>query len=357
MKIKISEEKYITITARAVERTIFLMLTAAMVAVITKKSFSQGRSAVMRLDKELQSVSFPDKKTAVYVGDALEIQPVAVPKNAKVSYTWELADDGVLTVEKGKIVAAGSGETVLGVTSGDYSAQVTVIAKHKPLPEDSTLPPLYYETLPIANYCNTLPSDFAVDDLMKIPTQYVAQNYTSLYVSAATFREYLKMLDAMRAELGSDMKMHIISAYRSYARQTELYDKAVKGYMAQGKTSTEARALALQTTQTPGNSEHQMGNTIDVSNDSSTDHSYQNTPEGKWLAENAYKYGFIIRYPADKEDITRIEYEPWHIRYVGVNHAAYMYLHNLCLEEYVELQEKAATEAADYALEHPATVE
>ena len=61
--------------------------------------------------------------------------------------------------------------------------------------------------------------------------------------------------------------------------------------------------------------------------------------------------------PADKEDITRIEYEPWHIRYVGVNHAAYMYLHNLCLEEYVELQEKAATEAADYALEHPATVE
>ena len=348
MKIKISEEKYVTITARAVGRVMFLLLSVAMAAAVCKKSLSQGRSAVAKLDKELQSVSFPCKKTAVYVGDALEIEPVAVPKNAEVSYTWELADDGVLTVEKGKIVGAGSGETVLGVTSGDHSAQVTVVVKHKPLPEDSTLPPLYYETLPLANYCNTLPSDYAADDLMKIPTRYVAENYTSLYVSAATFQEYLKLLDGMRAELGADMQMHIISAYRSYARQTELYDKAVKGYMAQGKTSTEARALALQTTQTPGNSEHQMGNTIDVSNNSTTDHNYQNTPE---------EYGFIIRYPADKEDITRIEYEPWHIRYVGVNHAAYMYLHNLCLEEYVELQEKAAAEADDYALEHPATAE
>ena len=98
MKIKISEEKYVTITARAVGRVMFLLLSVAMAAAVCKKSLSQGRSAVAKLDKELQSVSFPCKKTAVYVGDALEIEPVGVPKNAEVSYTWELADDGVLTV-------------------------------------------------------------------------------------------------------------------------------------------------------------------------------------------------------------------------------------------------------------------
>ncbi len=353
IQLKVSEEKTVEITPLALQRALFIFVAAAAVAFMCKKTVGPGRSAIRAIDEKLLAIEFDSEKIAVYVGDVLEADPRAVPKNASVSYTWEIADDGILNVKGGRIVAAHSGETLLGVTSGDISANVKVIAKPKPLPPESTLPPLYYEKLVIANYKNTLSADFVPKNLIKIPDNYTAEDYYGIYVSAETFDAYKKLYMDMYNEIHG--RMHIISAYRSYAKQSELYNKAVRNYMSQGKTSTEARALALNTTQTPGNSEHQLGNTIDVSNNTSTDHHYQDTPEGKWLAENAYKYGFIIRYPEDKADITRIDYEPWHIRYVGVNHAAYMYVNHLCLEEYVELQAQAEEEANDYALHNPAT--
>ena len=351
--MKFSEEKTVVITPLAVQRTVYLLIALLAVAAVCKKTVSTGSARVRELDRKLQEITFGCDRIAVYVGDEVEAEPSCVPKNAEVSYTWEIADDGILSVRKGKIVAERSGRTLLGITSGDVSARVRVIAKYKPLPPDSTLPPLYYERLMIANYKNTLSPEYVPQNLVKIPDSYTADGYDGLYATKETFEAYKELYRAMYSEIRG--RMHIISAYRSYARQSELYNKAVSNLMAQGKTSTEARALALSTTQTPGNSEHQLGNTIDVSNDNTTDHDYLETPEGKWLAENCYKYGFIIRYPADKADITRIEYEPWHIRYVGVNHAAYMYVNDLCLEQYVDLQEQAEEAAYDYALENPAT--
>ena len=351
--IKVSEEKTAVVKLLSIERWLYLLVAVIAVAFMCKRTFSPGRTRIRELDSKLQAISFDCDKLAVYVGDEVEIEPDAIPKNAEVSYTWEIADDGILGVQKGRIVAQKSGRTLLGIASGDVSAQIRVIAKYKPLPPDSTLPPLYYDKLMIANYKNTLNAEYVPANLVKIPDNYTADGYYGLYATQETFEAYKKLYKQMYSEIKG--RMHIISAYRSYARQNELYNKAVSNLMAQGKTSTEARALALNTTQTPGNSEHQLGNTIDVSNDNTTDHDYLNTPEGRWLAENCYKYGFIIRYPKDKEDITRIEYEPWHIRYVGVNHAAYMYVNDLCLEQYVELQEEAEEAANDYALQNPAT--
>lgn len=348
MKIKLKDDKYITVTKRGVQRTLFYMLSAAMAVVVGRMSVPSGRARIAKLDSELQKIEFKNRSVQVYVGDTFHETPVSVPKNAKVSYTWELLDDGILTVSDGKIVAVKEGTTTVGVSTGRFYAETNVIVKYKPLPPDSSLPPVYYEELMIANYNHTLPSDYIPENLIQIPTEYVAANYAALYVSEETFEKYKALLSGMQKELGSS-NMHIISAYRSYARQSELYNNAVQRYIAQGKSSAEARALALNTTQTPGNSEHQLGNTIDVSNDNSTNHSYRDTPEGAWLAENAHKYGFIIRYPADKEDITRIEYEPWHIRYVGIYHATYMYVNNVCLEEYVDLQKEAEAAANAYA--------
>ena len=355
MIIKISEEKTVDITPLIVQRALFILLSLAAVAVLARKTVAPGRAMIRELDGRLQSIGFDCDRVAVYVGDELQTEPVTVPENVDVTYTWEIADDGVLRVRDGKIVAASEGNTLLGVTSGGISAHIRVIALHKPLPPDSTLPPLYYDKLAIANYKNTLSADFVPDDLIRIPDNYTAEGYSGIYISAETFEAYKAMYMDMYREIRG--RMHIISAYRSYAKQSELYNKAVQGWIAQGKTSTEARSLALETTQTPGNSEHQLGCTIDVSNDNRTDHHYADTPEGKWLAENCYKYGFVIRYPADKEDITRIKNEPWHIRYVGIHHAAYMYVNNLCVEQYVELQEQGQEAADDYALEHPASVE
>ncbi len=83
----------------------------------------------------------------------------------------------------------------------------------------------------------------------------------------------------------------------------------------------------------PGYSEHNLGLGLDVG---STQMRMEDAPEGKWIAKNAWKYGFILRYPKDKTDITGIQYEPWHIRYVGLPHSAIMYEKNLVLEEYLD---------------------
>lgn len=116
-----------------------------------------------------------------------------------------------------------------------------------------------------------------------------------------------------------------VSAYRSYTRQTELYNAAISKY------GEDQKGVAK-----PGHSEHQTGLTIDVSSSSvgyDVVQSFGDTIEGKWLATNCHKYGFIIRYPRGKESITKYMYEPWHIRYVGEELATYLHSNNLVLEE------------------------
>lgn len=355
MKLKLSEDKSITVTKLMVQRFVFITLSLVVVVFICRRTVPNGKKSIVKLDNELQSISFTQEEIAVYVGDSLNPELITVPKNVDVSCTWELRDDGVLTINSGQIVASKAGETTLGVNVGNLTAHIKVISKYKPLPPDSTLPPMYYDKLMIANYKNTLESDYVPENLVKIPANYVAEGYSTLYVTQETLDAYIELYNAMYDEVKGNM--HIISAYRSYAKQTELYNNAVQRYISEGYTSTDARSLALNTTQTPGNSEHQLGNTIDVSNNNQTNHDYHKTAAGAWLAANAHKYGFIIRYPEDKVEITRIDYEPWHICYVGIYHATYMYVNNLCLEEYIELQEKAQEEADYYAESHPASVD
>ncbi len=119
-----------------------------------------------------------------------------------------------------------------------------------------------------------------------------------------------------------------VSGYRSYARQYKIFTNNI---LTQGKTHT------LQYSAVPGTSEHQTGLSMDVSTKSLnyklTD-AFADTSEGIWLAENAYKYGFIIRYPKDKADITGYAYEPWHIRYVGRGLSYYLYNNEMTLDEY-----------------------
>lgn len=119
-----------------------------------------------------------------------------------------------------------------------------------------------------------------------------------------------------------------VSGYRSYARQKQIYDRNVSLY---GKKSTDTVSAM------PGSSEHQTGLTIDISARSVSyllDKNFGKTKEGKWVAKNAHKYGYIVRYPEGKSKITGYHYEPWHIRYVGKELATYLYKHKLTLEEY-----------------------
>ena len=122
------------------------------------------------------------------------------------------------------------------------------------------------------------------------------------------------------------------STYRSIEYQKGLYEKSINKYLKQGKSQEEAQKLTDEYINRPGTSEHHLGLAVDFNN---VDEGFENTKAYNWLLENASDYGFILRYPKEKEDITGIEYEPWHWRYVGPEHAKKMKEQNLCLEEYV----------------------
>lgn len=123
------------------------------------------------------------------------------------------------------------------------------------------------------------------------------------------------------------------SAYRSVEYQEKIYNEKIDEYMSLGETRQRAEELTLKVINKPGTSDHNLGLAVDLNY---VDYSFDKTSAYKWLTENAENYGFILRYRKDKEDITKIDYEPWHWRYVGVEHAKKMNELDMCLEEYVE---------------------
>lgn len=118
-------------------------------------------------------------------------------------------------------------------------------------------------------------------------------------------------------------KLKIISGFRSYEYQKKIHNIYVKEFGEEKANTFSAK---------PGHSEHQTGLAIDICEDSDQ---FIGTKEDKWLQENAYRFGFIIRYPKGKEDITGYKYEPWHLRFVGRKHSKNIHNNNLTLEEYL----------------------
>ena len=143
------------------------------------------------------------------------------------------------------------------------------------------------------------------------------------------------MMNAMKKD--GVTNVWVQSAYRSVARQKELYDNSVKKYLQQGKTQDEAEKLTDEYINKPGSSDHNLGLAVDFNY---VDNKFEKLDGFKWLKKNAENYGFVLRYPKDKEDITKIAYESWHWRYVGVEHAKKMNELNMCLEEYIEYLSK-----------------
>jgi D-alanyl-D-alanine carboxypeptidase len=135
------------------------------------------------------------------------------------------------------------------------------------------------------------------------------------------------MMDAFHDETGRDT-VTIISAFRDYERQQDVLNEYI---------SLVGHNEALRWAARPGHSEHHAGLAFDFGIISSgTVRTFLGTGVNAWFRNNSYKYGFILRFPAEKSDITKTAYEPWHFRYVGDPHAYLMYKYDLCLEEYIE---------------------
>lgn len=135
-----------------------------------------------------------------------------------------------------------------------------------------------------------------------------------------------------QAALEDGVELVPISGYRSVERQTRNFENKIQKYIDDGYGRVEATQMAATIILPPGTSEHNAGLAMDIC---SLYESFENTEEFEWLSENAADYGFILRYPEDKQDITKIIYEPWHWRYVGVEAAKEMKASGECLEEYL----------------------
>ncbi|MBQ7598184.1 MAG: M15 family metallopeptidase [Clostridia bacterium] len=156
---------------------------------------------------------------------------------------------------------------------------------------------------------------------------------TGKYLDARVAPHYEEMYTAAKQD---GIILTPYSAYRSYERQKNNYNHLTETYMADYHLSREDAAKKAATViLPPGTSEHNLGLCMDICN---VYDSFVNQKEYTWLTENAYKYGFILRYPKGKEDVTGIVFEPWHWRYVGVEWAKQIRDSGLCLEEFLDQQ-------------------
>lgn len=183
-----------------------------------------------------------------------------------------------------------------------------------------------YDLLAVVNKGQALPDHYEPHDLVVPDVAFPFEEDLPKKQLRAPAAEALEELFAAAEEAGH--QLYAQSGYRSYDRQVALFDS-----YSQEHGEEEANVFSAR----PGESEHQTGLSMDITSEAvnyqlTTD--FGNTPEGKWVAEHAHEFGFIIRYPEGKEEITQYQYEPWHLRYVGVRAATEIWENDLTLEEY-----------------------
>ena len=191
-----------------------------------------------------------------------------------------------------------------------------------------------------APYIPVVSEDEAYKTMLVNITHPIAKDYTMELVTVGGYKMDARAAEDMRTMLADaraeGLDPIICSAYRSVDRQITLFNNQVKKQQGFGLDYDAAFEKAKTVVAYPGTSEHHTGLAADIVAKSHQvlDDSQENTAEQKWLMENSWKYGYILRYPSDKCDLTKIIYEPWHYRYVGKEVAQYLYENDLCLEEY-----------------------
>jgi D-alanyl-D-alanine carboxypeptidase len=175
----------------------------------------------------------------------------------------------------------------------------------------------------LVNKANKVDEDYVPDDLVLTDSIYK----DNVYLNKKCYDNFKKMQEEA---LFLGYRIDIMSGYRDYKYQEKIYNKLV---------FEKGNSYAKRSIASPGSSEHQTGLAIDfcvyLDNKCYIEHDIVDMLECEWVHKNCYKYGFIVRYPYDKEEVTGYNYEPWHIRYVG-DIAEYLYKNNLTLDEYYQ---------------------
>ena len=201
-----------------------------------------------------------------------------------------------------------------GLPSMLWEMGVSAVKEHTiPIPEE------WY--LIVVNRWNEIPEDYSVT-LIELSNGQKVDSRIYSYLQ--------EMFDAMRAE---GIYPVVREGYRTVREQQKILDDKIFAYIKEGYSRRRAEKLAKAWVAEPGTSEHQLGIAVDINANQSKS---SNEEVYSWLAENAHSYGFILRYPQQKENITGTSYEPWHYRYVGKEVAEEIYTNQICLEEYME---------------------
>lgn len=199
--------------------------------------------------------------------------------------------------------------------------------------------PIPYDLLMTSDYIvltnkeNLLSEDYIPPDLVKLTCKKISSDPIQMREVAAN-----ALSDMFAAAKEDGIVLYAHSGYRSYRTQKTMYSNRLK------KNNGKDDGVVAY----PGSSDHQTGLGIDIINKAGIGKkfttAFAETKEGKWVAENCWNYGFVIRYQKNKEDITQIMFEPWHLRYVGVQVAQYMHENDLSLEEFTAEWKEAAAE-------------
>ena len=189
--------------------------------------------------------------------------------------------------------------------------------------------------LTLVNENHMLDESYKPDDLIDVVDTRNDGRQTQKMAEAAE-----KALQAMFTEARANgyTDLSVTSAYRSYSYQKQLFDQYTQNEMENhpGISREEAEKITSTYSARPGTSEHQTGLCCDMHNLPSADVAFAKTEAAKWLSENCWKFGYILRYPSNKTEITGIDFEPWHFRFVGRKHAKIIMSEGLCLEEYIQ---------------------
>lgn len=191
--------------------------------------------------------------------------------------------------------------------------------------------------LMLVNKTHLLPSGYT-PAFTTVPARYYSSTDKDRRFDQRAATELEQFIDGARA---AGFHVNVVSGYRTYAYQKQNYDRHVSALEAQGETASQAKAEAAQLVAPPGTSEHETGLAADIiTSDWYTQHKdltadFDKTDAFAWMVKHCADYGFVLRYPKGKENVTGYDYEPWHYRYVGTENARILMANGETLEQYV----------------------
>lgn len=257
-------------------------------------------------------------------GDTIKLNVTYEPKNATLKeYEYIKIGDIFMKDEQGNIVAKKDGISKITIKHITQNLKKSITIKVNKKTNEKNNSKTKDENKPIIEIKNGITyvnGILIVNKTYSVPKDYNPGSLTS---------EAKNAFDEMQKAASVDnIKLWIASGFRSYSLQTSLYNNYV---LKDGKTKADTYSAR------PGHSEHQTGLAMDLN---IIDSSFEGTPEAIWIEKNCYKYGFIIRYPKGKEEITGYKYEPWHVRYLGKELSEKVYNSGKTLEEYLNITSK-----------------